>query len=102
MIASTAACRLLHSVCIRSADVSCLLIAAGVFGLLALIGGSACVTFSYIFPALLLWRCQKGVLYRFGALGMMSLGMAMAALAVYDQLMGIGGVELHGIAAISP
>ena len=77
------------------------LLVAGAFGisvmvpsiyqLLALVGSTACVTFSYVFPSLLILRCQRGLAVRAGALGLLTLGAAMAAIAVYNRLAGQGG-----------
>lgn len=59
--------------------------------LLSLIGATACVTFSYIFPGLLVLRCQKAALQRSGAVCLLVLGAAMAAIALYNRLAGRGG-----------
>ena len=62
-----------------------------IYQLLALVGSTACVTFSYVFPSLLILRCQRGLAARAGALGLLTLGAAMAAIAVYNRLAGQGG-----------
>ena len=59
--------------------------------LLSLVGATACVTFSYIFPGLLVLRCQRAALPRAGARGMIALGAVMAAIALYNRLAGGGG-----------
>lgn len=59
--------------------------------LLALVGSTACATFSLFFPAALVWRCRPGNWpARAGACGLAGLGAAMAAMAVYNQLHGMG------------
>ncbi len=60
-------------------------------GLLSLVGATACVTFSYIFPGLLVLRCQRSALQRGGAAGLLALGAAMAGIALYNRLTGRGG-----------
>lgn len=60
-------------------------------GLLSLVGATACVTFSYIFPGLLVLRCQRSALQRAGAAGLLALGAAMAGIALYNRLTGRGG-----------
>ena len=61
-----------------------------IYQLLALVGSTACVTFSYVFPSLLILRCQRGVAVRAGALALLALGAAMAGIAVYNRLAGQG------------
>lgn len=61
-----------------------------IYALLALVGSTACVTFSYFFPAALLWRLHKHPGPRAGAASMVALGAVMAAIAVYDRLRGRG------------
>lgn len=58
--------------------------------LLALVGSTACVTFSYLFPAALVIKCQRHPAVRASAGGMAALGALMAAVALWDQLQGRG------------
>ncbi|KAL4421082.1 hypothetical protein ABPG77_001377 [Micractinium sp. CCAP 211/92] len=62
-----------------------------IYGLLSLVGATACVTFSYIFPGLLVLRCQRSALQRGGAAGLLALGAAMAGIALHNRLTGRGG-----------
>lgn len=65
--------------------------AAAPQALLALVGSTACVTFSFFFPAaLVLEGGRGGAAARAGAVSMIALGAAMAVIAVYDQLTGRG------------
>jgi hypothetical protein len=54
--------------------------------LLALVGSTACVTFAYVFPSLLVLKCHKGRAARVGATCMLLLGAQMAAVAIYNRL----------------
>lgn len=62
-----------------------------IYALLSLIGATASVTFSYIFPALLVLRCQRAAVPRAGAVGLLGLGAAMAGIAMYNRVTGRGG-----------
>lgn len=58
--------------------------------LLALVGSTACVTFSYFFPGALVLKCQSGWALHAGAVCMIALGVVMAAVAIANQLSGHG------------
>lgn len=54
-------------------------------------GSTACATFSLFFPAALVWRCRAGdCAARACACALAGLGAAMATMAVYNQLHGLG------------
>ncbi len=63
-----------------------------VFFLVSLVGSTACVTFSYIFPGLLVLRRDTSTARRACAAGMIGLGSVMAALAVFNTLSGHAGL----------
>jgi hypothetical protein len=60
-------------------------------GLLALVGATATVVFSYLFPSLLVLRGRGAASWqRVGAAALLALGGAMSLTAVYDHLAGRG------------
>ena len=60
--------------------------------LVSLVGSTACVTFSYVFPGLLVLRRDGRPLWRAAAAGMIVLAAVMAVLAIYNTLCGHGGL----------
>ncbi|KAI3429739.1 hypothetical protein D9Q98_010054 [Chlorella vulgaris] len=62
------------------------LLVPSIYALLALVGSTACVTFAYVFPSLLVLKCHKGRAARVGATCMLLLGAQMAAVAIYNRL----------------
>lgn len=63
-----------------------------VWFLVSLVGSTACATFSYIFPGLLVLRREAGLVRRGAAGGMVCLGACMGSIAVYNTLSGHGGL----------
>ncbi|GAB4822555.1 hypothetical protein N2152v2_009601 [Parachlorella kessleri] len=60
--------------------------------LVSLVGSTACVTFSYVFPGLLVLRRDSRPLWRTAAGGMIVLAAVMAVLAIFNTLCGHGGL----------
>ncbi|EFN57306.1 hypothetical protein CHLNCDRAFT_51413 [Chlorella variabilis] len=61
-----------------------------IYGLLALVGATATVVFSYLFPSLLVLKGGSTGAQRAGAGALLALGAAMSLTAVYDHLTGQG------------
>ena len=59
-------------------------------GLLALVGATATVVFSYLFPGLLVLKCSPCWRQRTGARLLLALGATMSATAIYNHLVGKG------------
>jgi hypothetical protein len=64
------------------------IVVPSVWELVSLVGSTACVVFSYIFPGLLVLKNESGVVERGVAGGVVVLGVMMAVIAVYDTLTG--------------
>ena len=65
-------------------------ICRSVYVVVSLVGSTACVTFSYVFPGLLLWRLGETPSQRAGGGAAIALAGAMAALAVGNFVSGSG------------
>ncbi|KAL4427706.1 hypothetical protein ABPG75_001795 [Micractinium tetrahymenae] len=59
-----------------------------IYGLLALVGATATVVFSYVFPSLVVLTCKPSALQRAGAYGLLFLGATMSATAIYNHIIG--------------
>ena len=60
------------------------IVTPGIWGIVSLVGSTACVIFSYLFPAALVLKREERRGRRAAAGGMMALGLCMATIALYN------------------